>query len=137
VHRGDGLQLRECYVAAVARCAPPANKPSPEEIGRCREYLAREWRLLPRLGAVLVLGRIALDGLLAMLRAEGRVPLRKALAFGHGVRHELGGGVALFGSYHPSQQNTFTGKLTARGFDDVLAAINSHLGRQVRATRSR
>jgi uracil-DNA glycosylase len=135
--RGDGLSLIDCYVAAVARCAPPANKPLPDEIGHCREYLAREFRLLPRLGAVLVLGRIALDGLLAMLRSIGRVPARKAYAFGHGVSHDLGFGLALFGSYHPSQQNTFTGKLTAQGMDDVLAAINHNLGRRLPIARPR
>ena len=75
IARGDGLELRDCYIAAVARCAPPANKPLPEEIGRCREYLVREWGLLqPR--AVLALGRIAQDGLVAMLRSIGRVPPR-------------------------------------------------------------
>jgi uracil-DNA glycosylase len=137
VHRGDGLALFDCYVAAVARCAPPANKPLPEEIGNCREYLVRELRLLSRLRAVLVLGRIALDGLLAVLRAVGRVPTRKAFAFGHGVRHDLGGGLTLFGSYHPSQQNTFTGKLTAQGMDEVLAAINQHLGRKAPTARRR
>jgi uracil-DNA glycosylase len=137
VHRGDGLALIDCYVAAVARCAPPANKPLPEEIGRCREYLVRELQLLKHLGAVLVLGRIALDGLLATLRAVGRVPARKAFAFGHGVRHDLGSGLALFGSYHPSQQNTFTGKLTAQDMDGVLAAINLHLGREVPTARRR
>lgn len=137
VDRGDGLALLDCYVAAVARCAPPANKPLPDEVGRCREYLARELALLSRLRAVLVLGRIALDGLLAMLREVGRVPARKAYAFGHGVQHDLGGGLALFGSYHPSQQNTFTGKLTAQGMDDVLAAINRHLGRSVPRARPR
>src|SRR3990170_181503 len=95
IARDDGLALRDCYIAAVARCAPPANKPLPEEIGRCREYLVREWDLLrPR--AVLVLGRIALDGLVAMLRAIGRLPPRGALAFGHGVEHDLGQGTRLF-----------------------------------------
>jgi uracil-DNA glycosylase len=129
LHRQDGLRLLDCYVAATARCAPPGNRPLPDEIGRCREYLVREWRLLPRLGAVLVLGKIALDGLVAMLRTIGRVPLRQAYAFGHGVHHDLGEGLALFGSYHPSQQNTFTGKLTATDLDGVLADINRHLGR--------
>jgi uracil-DNA glycosylase family 4 len=129
VSRHDGLGLRECYVAAVARCAPPGNKPAPEEIARCREYLAREWALLHRVRAVLALGRVAMDGFLAMLREAGRVPKRKAFAFGHGVVHDLGDGLSLFGSYHPSQQNTFTGKLTAAGFDAVLDAVNNHLGR--------
>ena len=128
IARGDGLELRDCYVAAVARCAPPANKPLPEEIGRCREYLVREWRLLqPR--AVLVLGRIAQDGLVAMLRSIGRLPPRGALAFGHGVEHDLGEGLRLFGCFHPSQQNTFTGKLTAADLDAVLIRIRAHLGK--------
>jgi uracil-DNA glycosylase len=110
----------------VARCAPPANKPLPEEIGRCREYLAREWEILqPR--AVLVLGKIALDGLVAMLRASGRLPPRGAFAFGHGVEHDLGRGTRLFCSFHVSQQNTFTGKLTASDMDDVLAKVRAHL----------
>jgi uracil-DNA glycosylase family 4 len=127
VARDDGLALRDCYIAAVARCAPPANKPLPEEIGRCREYLVREWTLLqPR--AVLVLGRIAQDGLIAMLRSIGRFPPRGAVAFGHGVEHDLGDGVRLFGSFHVSQQNTFTGKLTPADLDRVLARVRGHLG---------
>ncbi|HET9314090.1 MAG TPA: uracil-DNA glycosylase [Vicinamibacteria bacterium] len=129
VSRADGLALADCYVAAAARCAPPANKPTPDEMAHCREYLQREWRLLSDLRAVLVLGKIALDSLLAALRAMGRVE-RRALAFGHGVSHDLGGGVRLFCSYHPSQQNTFTGKLTPADLDRVLADIRAHLGRK-------
>jgi uracil-DNA glycosylase family 4 len=127
VGRDDGLRLRDCYIAPVARCAPPANKPTPQEIARCREYLAREWALLPDVRAVLVLGRIALDGFLAMLRETGcSVP--RGLAFGHGVAHDLGGGVRLFCSFHVSQQNTFTGRLTPRSFDAVLRKVKAHLG---------
>jgi uracil-DNA glycosylase family 4 len=126
--RDDGLQLRGAWVAAVARCAPPANKPLPEEIANCREYLRREWQLLRGVRAVVVLGRIALDGLLAMLREIGRVPPRGRLAFGHGVSHDLGEGLRLFCSYHPSQQNTFTGRLTPASFDTVFAAVKRHLG---------
>jgi uracil-DNA glycosylase family 4 len=129
VGRGDGLRLADCYVAALARCAPPANKPTPSEIGQCREYLAREWRLLREVRAVLALGKLALDGVVALLRAEGRLPVRKAYAFGHGVSHDLGDGLRLFASYHPSQQNTFTGKLTPSRFDAVFVAIHRHLGR--------
>jgi uracil-DNA glycosylase family 4 len=129
VSRDDGLRLVDCYVAAAARCAPPANRPRPEEIGRCREYLAREWRLLGRVRAILALGKVGQDAIVALLRQVGRVPARKGFAFGHRARHDLGDGLALFASYHPSQQNTFTGKLTAAGFDDVLADINRHLGR--------
>jgi uracil-DNA glycosylase family 4 len=126
--RDDGLALRDCYIAAVARCAPPANKPAPVEIARCREYLAREWALLRELRAVLVLGRIAMDGLLAMLRETGR-PLPRPLEFAHGQSHDLGGGVRLICSYHVSQQNTFTGRLTPRSFDAVLAQIRRQLDR--------
>jgi uracil-DNA glycosylase family 4 len=122
---GDGLRLRDCYVAAVARCAPPANKPSLAELAHCREYLAREWALLTRVSAVLVLGRIGLDGLLAMLKQTGR-PLPRGLAFAHGAAHDLGGGVRLFCSYHVSQQNTFTGRLTPARFDAVLARAKAH-----------
>lgn len=128
VGRADGLALRDCYIAPVARCAPPANKPTPAEIGRCREYLAREWALLTRLRAVLALGRIAMDGLVAMLRETGRsVPRRPE--FAHGASHDLGDGLRLFCSYHVSQQNTFTGRLTAPSFDAVLAAVKRHLAR--------
>ena len=127
--RDDGLRLTGAYIAPLARCAPPANKPTPQEIAHCREYLEREWALLTEVRAVLALGRVAMDGFLALLRDAGRVSPRTRLAFGHGVTHDLGGGLALFTSYHPSQQNTFTGKLTPRGFDAVLKKINRHLDR--------
>lgn len=129
VSRDDGLALQDCYVAAVARCAPPGNKPLPHEIVSCREYLRREWAQLRRLRAVLALGKVAMDGLAAMLREQGRLPPRGALPFGHGVRHDLGDGLALFASYHPSQQNTFTGRLTPRDMDGVLRSIKQHLAR--------
>jgi uracil-DNA glycosylase family 4 len=122
---GDGLRLRDCYIAPVARCAPPANKPFPVEIARCREYLAREWALLTRVRSVLVLGRIAMDGFLAML--SGARPLPGRLEFGHGAEHDLGDGLRLFCSYHVSQQNTFTGRLTPLAFDAVLARARAHL----------
>ncbi len=126
IGRDDGQELHDCYIAPVARCAPPANKPTPAEISRCRGYLAREWALLPDLRAVLVLGRIALDGFLAMLREEGHATPR-GLAFGHGATHDLGSGVRLFCSFHVSQQNTFTGRLTPRSFDAVLKKVMAHL----------
>jgi uracil-DNA glycosylase family 4 len=127
VSRGDGLVLSDCYIAAVARCAPPGNKPLPAETASCREYLAREWGLLEGVRAVLVLGRIAMDGFLAMLRETGR-GLPGRVEFAHGAAHELGGGLRLFCSYHVSQQNTFTGRLTPRSFDAVLAAVRRQLG---------
>jgi uracil-DNA glycosylase family 4 len=125
----DGQRLRDCYITPVVRCAPPANKPTPAEIARCREYLAREWTLLSELRAVLVLGRIAMDGFLAMIRETGR-PLPRRLEFAHGATHDLGGGVRLFCSYHVSQQNTFTGRLTPRSFDAVLTKVTRHLARE-------
>ncbi len=128
--RDDGLRLIDGYVAAAARCAPPGNKPLPAEMARCREYLWREWDLLKHVRAVLVLGKMGQDALVAMLRERGRVPPRARFAFGHGVIHDLGGGLKLFASYHPSQQNTFTGKLKPSDLDDVLAAVNRHLGRE-------
>jgi uracil-DNA glycosylase len=127
VGRDDGLALRDCYVAPVVRCAPPDNRPTPLELARCRAYLAREWALLGSARAVLVLGRIALDGFLAMLRAAGLEPPRR-VAFAHGAAYDLGGGVKLFCSYHVSQQNTFTGRLTPRSFDAVLRRVRKHLG---------
>jgi len=132
--RDDGLALRGCYVAPVARCAPPANRPTPAELARCRDFLAREWALLTNARAVLVLGRIAMDGFLAMLREAGR-PLPRGLDFGHGRTHDLGEGVRLFCSYHVSQQNTFTGRLTPAGFDAVLVEVKAHLAASARRTR--
>lgn len=126
-HAGDGLQLRNCYIAPIVRCAPPANKPEPAEIRRCREYLLREWTALPRIRAVLALGKLAMGGYLSAMREIGRVPVRRSYTFAHGIRHDLGDGVALFASYHPSQQNTFTGKLTAVAFDEVLTRVRKHL----------
>ena len=102
--------------------------PLPRRPARCRGYLVRELRLLPQLRAILALGKIAMDGIVSVLREEGRAPARKALAFGHGVRHPLGDGLVLFASYHPSQQNTFTGRLTPASFDRVLRDVRAHLG---------
>jgi len=123
--RDDGLRLTDCYVAPVARCAPPGNKPLPMEVGRCREYLLREWALLTRVRSVLALGRIAMDGFLAMLRETGR-PVPRGLDFGHGTTHDLGHGLLLVASYHVSQQNTFTGRLTPQSFDAVLEVAKAH-----------
>ena len=127
VSRDDGLRLEDAYVAALVRCAPPAHKPTLDEARSCRPFLARELRLFPKLSAILALGKIAMDGVLGLMRDEGRVPPRKGFAFGHGVRHDLGHGLVLFASYHPSQQNTFTGRLTPASFDRVLRDVQRHL----------
>jgi len=124
---GDGLRLRGAWLTAAARCAPPANRPTRDELGRCREYLLREWRLQRGARAILALGKVAQDATVAMLRETGRIPPRGGYGFGHGSEHDLGDGLRLFGSYHPSQQNTFTGRLTPARFDRVLRRVRRHL----------
>jgi uracil-DNA glycosylase family 4 len=120
VRRDDGLVLRDCYISATVRCAPPANKPSSDEITACADYLDREWDLLARKRVILALGKIAWDAALALSIRKGCPKQSPRPAFGHGARVELCAGLALVGSYHVSQQNTFTGKLTEAMFDRVL-----------------
>ena len=120
VHREDGLALLGCYISATVRCAPPGNKPLPGEIEACSQYLDEEWELLRGKRVLLALGKIAWDAILAMARRKGCELPRPRSAFGHGAVVELAAGLHLVGSYHVSQQNTFTGKLTERMFDDVL-----------------
>jgi uracil-DNA glycosylase family 4 len=120
VSRDDGLRLEESYVSAVARCAPPANKPTPEEIARCRGYLVGELESLEKARVTIALGRIAFDGFLAAWRELGREVGKPKPRFAHGSEHRLGTGAYLLGSYHPSQQNTFTGKLTRPMFHQVF-----------------
>jgi uracil-DNA glycosylase family 4 len=110
--RDDGLALRGAYVTAIARCAPPANKPTPEEIAACRPFLVRELRLLVRLRVVVCLGGLAQQGFLRAWANAGRSVPAPRPRFGHGAECVLPGGVTLLCSYHPSQQNTFTGRLT-------------------------
>jgi uracil-DNA glycosylase family 4 len=118
-HRGDGLTLTDAFIASAARCAPPDNKPTPEEVANCRPHLDAELAALPRVRVVVALGKIAFDAYLQLLRQRG-VALRPRPAFGHAVMHELANGQTLIGCYHPSRQNTNTGKLTARMMDDVF-----------------
>ena len=114
VHADDGLELTDAYVAAVVRCAPPANRPTPEERDTCMPYLVRELALLERLEVVVALGQFAHD---AVWRLLGSRPRPK---FGHGAEHPLPDGRVLIDSFHPRQQNTFTGKLTEPAFDAVF-----------------
>ena len=110
----DGLTLRDAYVLSAVRCAPPDNKPTPDEIVRCRRHLAAEIAALPHVRVVVALGKIGHDGYLAYLAAEHGVRPRPRPAFGHGSRARLPPGLpTLLGCYHPSRQNTNTGKLTA------------------------
>ena len=112
VARDDGLELRDAFVCAVCRCAPPANQLLPEEIGNCRPYLLSEIALLGGVRVVVVLGLVAMNGFLGAWAESGRVVPRPKPRFGHGLVHRLDDGTWLVTSYHPSQQNTFTGKLT-------------------------
>jgi len=112
--RNDGMQLSGMWISAVVHCAPPANKPAPEEQRNCAPWLDREIRLLRDLRVVVCLGRIAFDGLLAHVRRTGKhaeAP-RSGLVFAHGAEYVLPGGLTVIASYHPSLQNTNTGKLT-------------------------
>ena len=110
---GDGLKLTGAYITAAAHCAPPGNKPSPEELRNCRPYLERELDLLREVRVVVALGKLAFDAYLGILRDRGAIESRAAFRFGHDVEHRVAGGPVLISSYHPSQQNTSTGKLTA------------------------
>jgi uracil-DNA glycosylase family 4 len=129
VQRDDGLQLKNAYIAATIRCAPPANKPLPSEIVNCRGYLVRELEILrPR--AVLALGKIAWDAYLEILKRRGLITSRAAFRFAHGAETEPpGGGARLFGVYHPSQQNTQTGRVTPAMYSQVLRRIHRFLSK--------
>jgi uracil-DNA glycosylase family 4 len=120
VSRDDGLRLIDAYISATARCAPPDNKPLPEELRNCRPYLERELELLKDLRVVVALGRIAFDAYLTILRDRGIIKSRAAFPFGHHVEYRVAPELpVLLASYHPSQQNTSTGKLT----DAMLTAV--------------
>src|SRR2546421_9840274 len=121
LRRDDGLKLSGCFISATARCAPPANKPTPQEVAACADFLDAEWRLLKRKRVLLALGKIAWDATLALAARNGIAIPRPRPAFGHGAVVRLNDSLTLLGSYHVSQQNTFTGKLTPAMFDAVLA----------------
>jgi len=113
ISRDDGLELHDAYITAAVRCAPPDNKPSPEEIRNCGDYLEREMELLPNLRVIVALGRVAFDAYLSVLRERGLIRSRSAFRFGHDQEHQTGPDQPLLiSSYHPSQQNTSTGRLT-------------------------
>jgi uracil-DNA glycosylase family 4 len=111
-HRDDGLQLSGLYIAASARCAPPDNKPLPEELRRCRQYLERELDLLENVRVVVALGKIGFDTYLGILKDRGVIGSRAPYVFAHGAEFRIDGAPVLVASYHPSQQNTSSGRLT-------------------------
>jgi uracil-DNA glycosylase family 4 len=118
-HLADGLRLTGAYIAAVVRCAPPANKPTPAERDNCLPYLVRELRLLDRVRVLVALGSFGWNGALVALRAAGHDVPRPKPRFGHGAEAAVGP-LTLLGCFHPSQQNTFTGKLTEPMMDAVF-----------------
>jgi uracil-DNA glycosylase family 4 len=128
--RDDGLELTGAYITATVHCAPPANKPTPAERDACAPYLARELSLLEETVVVVALGQIAWQAVAA------HYGLRPRPAFGHLAESELPGGVTLLGSYHPSQQNTFTGKLTVPMFDTVFTRTRELIAASGQDTRS-
>src|SRR5690349_1395874 len=125
-HRNDGLRLTNCYVTACVRCAPPGNRPTDGERDNCLAYLAEELRLLNRVRVILCLGTFAWDGVIRVLRSQGYFPTRKP-PFGHGAEAPAEP-YTLLGSYHPSQQNTFTGRLTRPMLNGVLRRARALAG---------
>ncbi len=119
VSRDDGLKLRDCYVTAAVRCAPPGNRPLPAERDNCQPYLVRELGLLRRAGVIVCLGGFAWDAALRALAARGESVPRPRPRFAHGASMEIGRWT-LLGCYHPSQQNTFTGRLTEAMMDAIF-----------------
>lgn len=119
--RDDGMKLRDIWITSVGRCAPPGNKPLPEELINCSSFLDEELALLTRLRVVVCLGKIAFDGFVAHLIRTRQIEKRGALQFGHGVEYSVPGNRQLLASYHPSLQNTNTGKLTKAMFLKVFA----------------
>ena len=120
VTRDDGMKLSDLWISAVVRCAPPDNKPAPEEQRNCAPWLDEEMSLLKNLRVVVCLGRIAFDGLLAHLQRTGALTARPGFVFAHGAEFKLPNGLHIIASYHPSLQNTNTGKLTRPMFLNVF-----------------
>lgn len=124
----DGLQLRDAFILAAVRCAPPDNKPTPEEIVNCLPHFDAELNLLANVRVVVALGKIGFDAYLNLLKHRGAAVKPKP-EFGHGVAHTLRDGDTLIGCYHPSRQNTHTGKLTPQMMDDVFGKVRRLLRR--------
>ncbi len=119
----DGLTLVDCLITNAVRCVPPENKPTPAEIGTCRPFLVERMAAMPRLAAIVALGRIAHDSTLTALGAR-----KAAFPFAHGARHDVRNGLALFDSFHCSRYNTNTGRLTPEMFRAVFASVKQHFG---------
>lgn len=119
-HKGDGMKLRDAYITAVVRCAPPGNKPTPEELSNCSRFLDRELAGMRTVKVVVALGRIAFDGYLSYLKRRGLLERKSEYEFGHGAEFTTPDGRKLLAAFHPSLQNTNTGKLTRQMLLDVF-----------------
>ena len=119
-HRDDGLKLIDCYITAAVRCAPPDNKPLPSELANCAPFLDRELAILKNVKVVVALGKIGFDAYLNYLKRNQVLPSKTGYRFAHHARYMLRNGVVLLASYHPSNQNTATGKLTSKMFTAVF-----------------
>ena len=122
-HKADGLQLCDCWISAACHCAPPDNKPLPEELLNCRPYLLREMALLKNVRVLLGLGKIGFDTVFDAARKANWTDLKARPKFGHGAEVRLSENKVLLATFHPSQQNTFTGKLTEPMFDAIFARV--------------
>jgi uracil-DNA glycosylase family 4 len=125
--RGDGLTLTDAYITAAVRCAPPGNRPVPAERDACRSFLEEELDLLDHVSVTVALGKFAFDQMWRILRARGEPLPRPRVPFGHGVEQLVRPGMTLLASFHPSQQNTFTGTLTEEMFDGIWARARTLL----------
>jgi uracil-DNA glycosylase family 4 len=128
-HKDDGLTLSDSYITAAVRCAPPQNKPTPQEIARCAPFLDREFGALEEVQVVVALGKIAFDAYLNYLKRAGALQSKSGFAFAHGAEYPLPGGRVLLSAYHPSLQNTNTGKLTEKMLLDVFKRAGKLVGR--------
>lgn len=127
ISREDGLVLNDCFISSLIRCAPPANKPTKGEFLSCQPYLTKEFQLLKNMRVILCLGQLAFSHVLRMLESSGYATIKPRPKFHHGLELEIKANLRLMTSYHPSQQNTFTGRLTEEMFDDVFRRINRML----------
>ncbi|HEY8747926.1 MAG TPA: uracil-DNA glycosylase [Tepidisphaeraceae bacterium] len=128
INAEDGLQLIDAAITAVAHCAPPDNKPTPEEIQNCSGFLNSTIDLMPELRGMLALGKIAFDACLRLYKSRGWLPPGPRPAFGHGALYKFDNAPFLLASFHPSQQNTFTGKLTPGMMRGIFQEARRHLG---------
>jgi uracil-DNA glycosylase family 4 len=128
ISRDDGLKLRHCWIGSVVRCAPPGDKPTPQEVRNCSAHLTAEIAALPRVRVVVCLGKIAWDGFLAHLLLAGAIARRSGYSFAHGAEYALPNGLHLLGSYHPSLRNTNTGRLNRTMFARVFVRARELAG---------